>query len=154
MKPTEIEDLYLRSLDDTLSDPDKQQLLQALHGNPGLAQDVSQYKDIREAMIRKKPATFGPYFAQKVITRIEGLRIEIDKQIVFFFKKYQLAVAGVFIALLAVNVMTADQLNVSSVLGVQDSVANNTGAITNLKDSTSTDDDFVSFDFIDNLTNN
>ena len=93
--------------------------------------------------MRDKPATFGPYFAQKVINRIENMRVEIDKQIVFFFRKYQLAALGVFIALLAINVIFSDQLNIPSVLGIQEEVT-----------ADETDDDIEAFDFSNNLTNN
>ncbi len=142
MNTNEIEDLFLRSLDQTLSDAEKEQLVNALRTNSGLAKDVSQYKSIRESILRSKPATFGPYFAHKVITRIQGLRVEIDKQIIFFFKKYQLAALGVFIALLAVNVIFSDQLDVPSVLGIKEEAA-------------AIDEEIIdAFDFQSNLTNN
>ena len=142
MNTNEIEDLFLRSLDQTLSDAEKEQLVNALRTNQGLARDVSQYKSIRESILRSKPATFGPYFAQKVITKIQNLRVEIDKQIVFFFRKYQLAALGVFIALLAINVIFSDQVDVPSVLGIKDEAA-------------TIDDEIIdAFDFQSNLTNN
>ena len=142
MNTNEIEDLFLRSLDQTLSDAEKEQLVNAFRTNPGLAKEVSQYKHIRQTILRNKPATFGPYFAQKVITKIQNLRIEIDKQIIFFFKKYQLAALGVFIALLAVNVIFSDQFDVPSVLGIKEEAA-------------AIDDEVIeAFDFQNNLTNN
>ena len=142
MNTNEIEDLFLRSLDQTLSDAEKEQLVNALRTNQGLARDVSQYKSIRESILRSKPATFGPYFAQKVITKIQNLRVEIDKQIVFFFRKYQLAALGVFIALLAINVIFSDQVDVPSVLGIKEEAA-------------AIDDEIIdAFDFQSNLTNN
>ena len=142
MNTNEIEDLFLRSLDQTLSDAEKEQLVNALRTNQGLAKDVSQYKSIRESILRSKPATFGPYFAQKVITKIQNLRVEIDKQIVFFFRKYQLAALGVFIALLAINVIFSDQVDVPSVLGIKEEAA-------------TIDDEIIdAFDFQSNLTNN
>ncbi len=143
MKPEEIEDLYLRSFDENLSEAQKEALLNSIPVHTGLAGELSQYKDIRENLLRDKPATFGPYFAQKVINRIENMRLEIDKQIVFFFRKYQLAALGVFIALLAINVIFSDQLNISSVLGIQEEVTTE-GA----------DEDIEAFDFSNNLTNN
>ena len=142
MNTNEIEDLFLRSLDQTLSDAEKEQLVNALRTNQGLAKDVSQYKSIRESILRSKPATFGPYFAQKVITKIQNLRVEIDKQIVFFFRKYQLAALGEFIALLAINVIFSDQVDVPSVLGIKEEAA-------------TIDDEIIdAFDFQSNLTNN
>ena len=76
MKPEEIEDLYLRSFDENLSEAQKEALLNSIPVHTGLAGELSQYKDIRENLLRDKPATFGPYFAQKVINRIENMRLE------------------------------------------------------------------------------
>ena len=142
MKPDEIEDLFLRSLDGNLNEEQKEALENSMKDQK-LLSELRQYKSIREKLLRDKPATFGPYFAQKVINRIENMRVEIDKQIVFFFRKYQLAALGVFIALLAINVIFSDQLNIPSVLGIQEEVT-----------ADETDDDIEAFDFSNNLTNN
>ena len=135
MTPEQIEDLFIRSFDDALSEEEKKGLLKGLHTETGLATDLSQYKSIRVAIRRKNPTSFGPFFAQKVINKIQNLGVEIDKQIGAFFKKYQLAVIGVLIALLAVNALFSDQLNISSLFGIED-------------DPTT---EIVSFDFFQNL---
>ena len=135
----ETEDLFIRSLDEPLSGEEKDVLVKALRANAGWATDISQYKRIRDVLLRSQAATFGPYFAKKVITKIQNLGIEIDRQIVGFFKKYQLVALGVLIALLAVNVVFSDKLSITSVLGIQDTPA--------------TDDGIVSFDFYENLNN-
>jgi hypothetical protein len=137
MTPLEIEDLYIRSFDQAMDSPGKELLLKALRTNTGLATDLSQYKKIREVLLRKEPATFGPYFAKKVITKIQNVGIQIDRQILAFFKKYQLAAVGVVIALLALNAIFADQLNLQSLFG--------------LENTTTTTDDIVSFDFYETL---
>ena len=54
MNTNEIEDLFLRSLDQPLSDAEKEQLVNALRTNSGLAKDVSRYKSIRESVLRSK----------------------------------------------------------------------------------------------------
>jgi hypothetical protein len=143
MKPDEIEKLFLHSLDEHLDESQKEALTKALKEQPGLAEDLSKYKLIRERLLRNNPATFGPYFAQKVINRIENMRVEIDKQIVFFFRKYQLVALGVFVALLTINVIFSDQLNIPSVLGIQEEVV-----------ADDADDEIEAFDFSNNLTNN
>jgi hypothetical protein len=137
MTPLEIEDLYIRSFDVTMDSNEKELLLKALRTNTGLATDLSQYKKIREVLLRNEPATFGPYFAKKVITKIQNVGIQIDRQILAFFKKYQLAAVGVVIALLALNAIFADQLNLQSLFG--------------LENTTTTTDDIVSFDFYETL---
>lgn len=141
MNADEIEDLFMRSLDETLSEAEKNRLTEALQDNATIARDLLDHKNIRETLLRQSPASFGPYFAQKVIYRLQNARIQIDQQIVFFFKKYQLAALGVLIALLAVNVIFADQLDVPSVLGIEDTTA-------------PAEDDLLSFDFYSDLTNN
>jgi len=140
MKPEEIESLFLRSLDENLSEAQLAEMLKSIE-EQGLAEDLSKYTRIRESFQRKAPATYGPYFAQKVIHRIQNLRVEIDQQIVFFFKKYQLAALGVLIALLAVNVIFADSLDLPSLLGIEQTTA-------------PSDDDLLTFDFYENITNN
>lgn len=137
MTTQEIEDLYIRSFDDPMNSEEKELLLKTLRTNTGLATDISQYKKIREVLLRKEPATFGAYFAKKVIAKIQNAGIQIDRQILAFFKKYQLAAVGVVIALLALNAVSADQLNLQSLFG--------------LENTSNTADDIVSFDFYETL---
>lgn len=135
MTAQEIEDLYIRSFDDPMNSEEKEFLLQALRTNTGTATDLSHYKKMREMLMRKKPASFGPYFAKKVIAKIQNVGIQIDRQILAFFKKYQLAAVGVVIALLALNAVFADQLNLQSLFGLEDTAV----------------DEIASFDFYETL---
>ena len=139
MTVQEIEDLYIRSFDETMSSGDKDKLLNALRANPGLATELSEYKKIRDVSLRKKPASFGPYFAVKLVAKIQNVGIQIDRQIFAFFKKFQLAAVGVVIALLALNVIFADELNLKSLFGLEDSL--------------NTTEEIVSFDFYEMLNN-
>ena len=139
MTPQEIEDLYIRSFDEPMNTEEKELLSKAMRANAGLATDLSHYKKVREVTLRSTPATFGPFFARKVITKIQNVGIQIDRQILAFFKKYQLAVVGVVIALLALNAVFADQLNLQSLFG--------------LEDNTTTTEEIVSFDFNEILNN-
>lgn len=140
MNATEAENLFIRSLDEIINEAERQQLSEALRNYEGLAQQLEKHRTLRERIVREDNASFGPYFAQKVINRIQSLRTEIDDQIVFFFRKYQLAAIGVFIALLAVNVLFSEQVDVASVFGLQEPL------------SVSADEDVLSFDFLP-LTN-
>jgi hypothetical protein len=134
----EIENLYIRSLDEPMNDIDRQNLATALKENPGLINDLGKYNKIRELTLRKVPASFGPYFARKVVARIQNVGIQIDREILAYFKKYQLAAVGVVMALVALNAIFADQLDLPSIFGLQDSVQPT--------------EEIVSFDFSD-LTN-
>ncbi len=139
MTPQEIEDLYIRSFDEPMNEEEKELLLKALKTNAGVATDLSHYKKIREVLLRSNPATFGPYFSKKIITKIQNVGIQIDRQILAFFKKYQLAAVGIVIALLALNAVFADQLNLQSLFG--------------LEDTTTQTEEIVSFDFNEILNN-
>ena len=137
MTVQEIKDLYIRSFDEPMSTEQKDQLLNAMRTNAGLATEFSYYKRTREALLRTTPASFGPYFAIKVVAKIQNVGIQIDRQIFAFFKKFQLAAVGVVIALLALNVIFADEFNLKSFLG--------------LESSTNTTEEIVSFDFYEML---
>ena len=139
MTVQEIEDLYIRSFDETMSSGEKDKLLNALRANPGLATELSEYKKIRNVSLRRNPASFGPYFAVKLVAKIQNVGIQIDRQIFAFFKKFQLAAVGVVIALLALNVIFADELNLESLFGLEDSL--------------NTTEEIVSFDFYEMLNN-
>lgn len=144
MNATEIEALYLKSLDGTLTESESRQLKEALQANEAVAKDLAQYDAIRESILRKSPETFGPYFAQKLIAKIQNSRVEIDQQIAFFFKRFQLAAIGIFVALLTINIIFSEEVNLPSVLGIQDEQTAPTPA----------DDEIETFDFSQYLTNN
>ena len=139
MTPQEIEDLYIRSFDEPMNAEEKELLLKALKANAGVATDLSHYKKIREVLLRNAQTTFGPYFSRKIVTKIQNVGIQIDRQILAFFKKYQLAAVGIVIALLALNAVFADQLNLQSLFG--------------LEDPTTQTEEIVSFDFNEILNN-
>ena len=140
MAKKSIEELLIESLDQPLAGAEKQQLDDALAQDKDLRRQSDQYAKVREAMRRKRETSFGPYFGHRVVNRIQSLRTEIDHQIVFFFKKYQLAVLGLLVALIAVNAIFAEDLTVRSLFGVEQ----DNSTITNEADS-------LSFDFYKDL---
>lgn len=139
MTTQEIENLYLRSFDEELNVRDKEIIANAIKSDAALAASLKQYDRIREIILRKKPATYGPYFARKVVTKIHNVGIQIDRQIFAYFKKYQLLALGVVMALLALNAVFANQLNFETILGLEDT-------------STPTEE-IVSFDFNELINN-
>lgn len=118
------EDLFLQSLDGTLDEAQKQRLEKVLAEDAGLQRASGQYLTLRDQLHRKETDSFGPFFAERIINRIKSLKKEIDYQIFFFFKKYQLAAIGVVVALLVLNIIFSDQLTLKSVLGFEDEKAN------------------------------
>lgn len=146
MKINELEELYLRSLDQKLNAAEQSALEAAMRTYPDFAADAAKYKSIREAVRRTEAATFGPYFAQKVIDKLQTVKIGIDRQIMIFFKRYQLAAFGLMILLVTVNVLSAEKLDLASVLGYEEAAAPETAP-------TPDEDDLLSFDLYENLTN-
>ncbi|CAN5340628.1 hypothetical protein BH09BAC3_BH09BAC3_07680 [soil metagenome] len=142
MNKDEIEHMFLKSLDQPLTDSENDMLKQAIESDPELAKGLSGYNKIRESLLRKEEATFGPYFAQKVIVRIQGMREELEHDIIFFFKKFRLAALSLTIALIAVNIAFSDRLDIASVIGIEESAVVNEA-----------DDEIKTFDFLETLAN-
>jgi hypothetical protein len=136
-----IEEILLASLDDALNEEDQRRLTEALAADKDLRKQHELDVKIREVMRRKRETSFGPYFGVRVVNRIQNLRKEIDYQIMFFFKKYQLAALGILIAIVAVNVISAEDITVQSVFGLEEKNVKN---IVNEADS-------ITFDFYKTL---
>jgi hypothetical protein len=147
MKINELEELYLRSLDHPLTSAEQLELEAALRTFPEFASDVAKYKNIRDSVRRSDEATFGPYFAQKVIEKLQTVKLGIDRQIMIFFKRYQLAALGFVMLLLMINLWSAEKLDLPSVMGYEETTVPETAP-------SSDEDDLLSFDLYENLNNN
>jgi hypothetical protein len=141
MAKKSIEDILMESLDHPLTASEQLQLDQALAEDKTLRKQLDQFTKVREAMRRKRETSFGPFFGHRVVHKIQNLRMEIDHQIIFFFKKYQLAALGILVALIAINAIFAEDLTVQSIFGVEQT---NSSSTTNETDS-------ISFDFYKDL---
>jgi hypothetical protein len=119
------EDLFLQSLDGKISDEQKIKLAEAMTVDPALKKTADQFVKLRDRLLRKEDESFGPFFAERIINQIKSLKKEIDYQIFFFFKKYQLAAIGVVVALVVLNIVLSDNLTVKSILGFEDEQVDN-----------------------------
>lgn len=120
MNINESEELFLRSLDTEVSGEERIQLKNVLDQSLELKNKSQQLLQVRELLARKEADSFGPFFAERIAYRVSQLKREIDYQIFFFFKRYQLLAAGIVIALLALNILLSDQLSIKSILGFED----------------------------------
>ncbi|HEX6892698.1 MAG TPA: hypothetical protein VF141_18450 [Chryseolinea sp.] len=120
MAKKDLEELYIRSLDAPMTSHEQEFLTESLTANTDVAADLSKHLKIREVLLRSTPATFGPFFSIKIVNKIQNVGIQIDRQIIAFFKKYQLAMVGVVVALLALNAVFADQLTFQTLFGLED----------------------------------
>lgn len=142
MNQQELEDLYIRSLDLPMTAEEKEKFLKELHVYPELAKQLSQHKKVRDLLIVKTPASFGPYFAAKLMHKIENTGVVIDRQLFSFFKKFQLAALGAIVVLLILNILFTEQISVKSILGIDRAI------------TPTTEETVVSFDFFKTLNEN
>lgn len=140
MKRQEAEDLYIRSLDGQLTQSEKAALAETFRDDPVLASELLEYRELRERLRSKTPATFGPFFAARVLNAIEQTGDVVDHYLYTFFRKFQLAAAGTLIALLAANIMLAEQHDLMSILG--------------LGSTPQQEEDVIVFDFFESLNEN
>lgn len=133
---TTREELYLQSLDATVTPAEQARIRLALEQDVTFARTAVHYQRIRQHLLRPETATFGPFFPETVLKRIKNLKDAIDYQIVLFFKRYQLAAWGILVALLILNLALADQLSFTSVMGMEET----------------TTEDVLTFDFLNDIT--
>ncbi|MBL7856635.1 MAG: hypothetical protein JNM57_03025 [Cyclobacteriaceae bacterium] len=112
------EEMFLHSLDSRLPEGDLVKLELTLQQNSTLKSKAQQYLQLREMLMQKETDSFGPFFAERILHQIKQRTQEIDYLILFFFKKYQLVIIGIVIALLAANIFTAEELTLKSILGM------------------------------------
>lgn len=123
MKPEELEELYIRSLDTTLTPIEKDLLRNGMATHPGLATLLHQHQDVRQKMRAPSRATFGTSFADKVTQTIADSNIVVERLVFTIFKKYQLVAAGILVALLILNVSVMENFSLPVLFGLESDVA-------------------------------
>jgi len=126
---SEHEELLLRSWDGSVSARERQTLAEVMQNNPAMRQQSDQYQKIRTMLMRTEPDSFGPFFAERIMNMIKQRTQEIDYLIFFFFKKYQVVLLGVLVALLVSNMLLTDQLTLKGILGVEQDTTENVFSI-------------------------
>ncbi len=129
MDNLEEEELLLRSLDTSISKEEQAKLVKLLADNNELRTKSDQVVQLREMLRHQEQDSFGPFFAERIAYRISQLKKEVDYQIFFFFKRYQLLAAGIVIALLAINILLSDQLSIKSIFGLEEEAIEDVVAI-------------------------
>lgn len=136
MTHQELEALYIRSLDIPMTVDEKNIFLNELNKHPELAKQLSDHKKVRDLVRPNKSFSFGPYFASKLIRKIENSGIIVDRQLFSFFKKFQLAALGVIVVLIILNLAFADQISLTTLFSLDRTAT-----------PTATQEEIVSFDF-------
>jgi len=116
---SEHEELLLRSWDAPVSAKERETLAEVMQNNPAIRQQSDQYQKIRTMLLRTEPDSFGPFFAERIMNMIKQRTQQIDYLIFFFFKKYQVLLVGVLVALLVSNMLLTDQLTLKGIFGLE-----------------------------------
>jgi hypothetical protein len=122
---SEHEELLLRSWDAPVSARERKTLAEAMQNDPVMRQNSEQYLKIRTMLLRAEADSFGPFFAERIMNMIKNRTQQIDYLIFFFFKKYQVVLLGLLVALLISNMLLTDQLTLKGILGVEQDTTEN-----------------------------
>jgi len=121
-KISEEEELLLKSWDAPVSAAERSHLATLIQQDTSLRNASEQYRKIRDIFKRNEPDSFGPFFAERILHVLKQHTENIEYQVFFFFKKYQLLVTGVAVALLLVNMLLTDRLSLPSIFGLEKEV--------------------------------
>jgi len=116
---SENEELLLKSYDAPVTARERELLSSLMQNDHALRQQGDQYSRIRELLLRPEPDSFGPFFAERIMHQLKQRASEIDYLIFFFFKKYQVLVVGVLVALLITNLLLTDQFSLKALFGIE-----------------------------------
>jgi hypothetical protein len=106
--------LLYRSLDGDLKDKDQKKLEEALERSEVLRKEKERALAQRQAVADSAGRSFGPYFADRVMHRIEGLGQKKNGLEAFYenfmaaFRKVALVSAVVLVLLISYNVIKSD----------------------------------------------
>ncbi len=106
--------LLYRSLDGDLKDKDQKKLEEALERSEVLRKEKERALAQRQAVADSAGRSFGPYFAERVMHRIEGLGQKKNGLEAFYenfmaaFRKVALVSAVVLVLLISYNVIKSD----------------------------------------------
>lgn len=133
---SEHEELLLKSWDTSVTAQERETLAAAMQKNPVIRSQSGQYQHLRTLLLRQQPDSFGPFFAERVMYMIKQRTQQIDYLIFFFFKKYQVVLLGVLVALFISNILLTDQLSVKGIFGLEQEAAEEVFGIDIYKDLT------------------
>lgn len=135
-KLSDKEQMMLRLFDENIAPDEREKIDQIVRQDRNLKLEYDAYRQMRDVLAEKRDDSYGPFFAERIINQVKRRTQEIDYLIFFFFKKYQVLIAGVLVGLLVMNIILADKFTILSILGFQDEIV----------------EDFVTIDVYEDLT--
>ena len=118
MKEKDLELLY-RSFDAPLTPEEQKRLKNALVGSKALRQEKKRIESIRKSVAHSAAHSFKPFFADRVMQRIEKSRQEQTESDPFFesliavFRPVAMGAAVLMIVLLTFNMIKSDRLSLA-----------------------------------------
>ena len=116
---TEKEQLLILSLDAPVSANERAKLASLIQEDPSFRSLSDQYHTIRDMLKRKEADSFGPFFAERILHVVRQRAGNLDYQLFFFFKKYQVMILGVLVALLLANLFLSDNFTLKEIFGLE-----------------------------------
>lgn len=110
--------VLLKSMDARVDRDEQIQLNNLLKEDSSIRGLNDQYQQLREMLHRKDKATFGPFFPERIAHAIDQRRENIDFLALSFFKKYQLLILGVLVALFILNLVVAEDFSLKAIFGL------------------------------------
>ena len=109
--------LLYRSFDDDLSEKEQKQLAEALENSEELRREKEQIKAQRQAVSDSGAQSFKPFFAERVMSRIQAMGEEENTLEAFYetlwavFRRFAVAAAVILIALITINLIIGESLS-------------------------------------------
>lgn len=119
MTHEELEDLYIRSLDENLAPLERQTLVDAAREHADVSRLFDEHRQVRDVLAAPQRATFGAYFATRLMNKIQNTGAIIDRELFGLFKRFQLAALGVVVVLLILNFVFTEQISMGAILGLE-----------------------------------
>ena len=121
-----ILNLLYRSLDGELNETEMQQVREALRQSEELRREKERILAQRRAIAESPKPSFKPFFAERIMNRIESMGEKKNGQEAFYetllvmFRRFALAGAAILIILLLVNLSTGDALSTDEIFYTSD----------------------------------
>jgi hypothetical protein len=118
--------LLYRSFDDELNQEEKEQLDRALRGSEELRKEKERVLAQRQALAASSASSFKPFFAERVMGRIESLGIKKNgfesfyEMLLLMFRRFAIIGAAILLLLLIYNLQTGDILSTDDILYASD----------------------------------
>ena len=118
--------LLYRSFDDELNPKEKERLDRALKESEELRKEKEQILLQRQALVKSSTPSFKPFFAERVMNRIEtsGQKINgfesFHETLLLMFRRFAIVGAAILLLLLVYNLQTGDILSTEEIMFASD----------------------------------